>query len=385
MAVEEFSEDALHEAARAETGLDDFGEDAYREGLRVLLDAYAREARFSASGRAIATRDIVRTLSARLRAQQLLRERPELERVEIRRPIVVLGLVRTGSTALHHLLGRDPALQVLEYWLACRPQPRPPRAAWPQHPDHRAAVAELDFMYGSDPSLKAIHFMDADGPEECRHFLAQSFTDDSFEVNASVPSYTRWYEAHPLKDSYRHHRRLLQLVGSTDPERCWLLKYPVHMKKLASLLDVYPDARIVWTHRDPAAVMSSYVSLISGFRALYERDIDREAIGREQLEVWAAGADAGIRVRRERDPSQFFDLHFGDFNADPVAAVERIYAHFGLELSPEAGRALRAHVAGNPREKHGAHRHRMDETGLERGQIHERFGAYMEHFGIEPE
>jgi hypothetical protein len=380
-----FSEAALHEAARAQTGLEDFGDPAYLEGLRVLLDAYAREARFTPLGRRIAEGDLVRTLAARLRAQRLLADGSPAPAREIRRPVVVTGLVRTGSTALHHLLGCDPDVQVLEYWLACRPQPRPPRASWLEHPDFRAAQAELEQMYAADPSLKAIHFMSAGGPEECRHFLAQSFTDDSFEVNASVPSYTRWVEARDFEASYRHHRRLLELVGSTSPGKRWVLKYPVHMKHLAELLAVYPDACIVWTHRDPAQVMSSYVSLIASFRAIYERDIDRDAIAREQLEVWAAGAERAIRVRAQRDPARFYDLHFRDFSQDPLGCVRRIYERFGLALSEAGERALREHLAGNPRGRHGEHRHSIGESGVPREQVLERFGAYMRHFGIEPE
>lgn len=381
----EISRDALHEAARAQTGLDDFGDPSYREGLEVLLDAYAHEARFSRLGRKIATGDIVRLLATRLRTQQLWKDHPRALELEIRRPIVVCGLVRTGSTALHHLLGSDPDVQVLEYWLACRPQPRPPRGQWARHPDHAAAVAELEMMYAADPSLRAIHFMSADGPEECRHFLAQNFTDDSFEVNASVPGYTRWYEAKHLKHSYLRHRDLLKLVGSTSPERRWVLKYPVHMKNLAALLEVYPDACVVQTHRDPARVMSSYVSLIAGFRAIYERDVDREAIAAEQLEVWAAGAEEAIRVRRGRDPAQFFDLHFRDFSVDPVGCVKRIYRRFDQPLSEAGERALRDHVASHPRGVHGEHRHSVEEAGVARETILERFADYMRHHDVEPE
>jgi hypothetical protein len=240
-------------------------------------------------------------------------------------------------------------------------------------------------MYAADPSLKSIHLMMADGPEECRHFLAQSFTDDFFEVNATVPSYTAWYEAKHLKASYLRHRRLLQLVGSTSPERPWVLKYPVHMKNLAALLEVYPDACIVQTHRDPSRVLSSYVSLIAGFRAIYEDDIDREAIAREQLDVWAAGADAAIEVRRRHDPSRFYDLHFRDFTADPIGSVRRIYRHFGRDLSGESERRLAAWEAEHRRGSHGSHEHSLAGVALGRAATLDRFARYMDYFGIEPE
>ena len=199
-------------------------------------------------------------------------------------------------------------------------------------------------MYSFDPGLRKIHLMAPDLAEECRHFLAQSFTDDSFEVNATVPSYTAWYEGGRHLETYRRHRRLLGLLGGTDPRR-WVLKYPVHLKHLEALLAAYPDACIVQTHRDPTKVMASYVELIAGFRAIFEHDIDRAAIAREQLEVWAAGADRAIAVRAAHDPAQFHDVFFGDFIADPIAAVRGIYARFGLTLSDD-GRAPDAGVAG---------------------------------------
>ena len=169
------------------------------------------------------------------------------------------------------------------------------------------------------------------------------------------------------------------------PGKRWILKYPVHMKNLEALLEIYPDACVVQTHRDPTQVMSSYVSLVANFRAIYEPEIDREAIASEVLEVWAAGAEEAIRVRRGRDPAQFHDLYFRDFMADPVAAVKRIYAQFDLELSPAGERALSGHVDANPRDRHGEHRHSIQQVPIARDAILDRFGAYMNHFGIEPE
>jgi len=379
------SERALHEQAARAAGYDDFGDGSYLEGLHVVLDAYDREARFHPAGREAARANLARLLETRLRSQRLLREHAGRLATDIRRPLVILGLVRTGSTALHHLVGQDPDLQVLQYWLAAHPQPRPPRGEWERSPDFRESAAEIDAMYAADPSLRAIHLMMADGPEECRHLLAQSFTDDSFEVNATVPSYTRWYEGGHHVASYRRHRELLGLVGSTSPGRRWVLKYPVHMKHLGALLEVYPDACVVWTHRDPTQVLSSYVSLIAGFRALFEQAIDRAAIAREQLEVWAAGAERAIAVRREHDPAQFFDLHFRDFVADPIGAVKRIYDRFDLALSDEGERRLRRWQETSPEGRHGRHRHSMEDVGLTRAHILDRFAPYMRHFGLGPE
>ncbi len=376
------SESALHDEAVAAAGSDDFGDASYREALRVVLAAYDREARFHDAGRAAARGNLVQLLTTRLRSEARRKRAPAGP--PIRRPIVVLGLVRTGSTALHHLLAQDPQLQSLEYWLAARPRPRPPRETWATEPDFAAAAAEIDAMYAFDPALRKIHLMAPDLAEECRHLLAQSFVDDSFEVNATVPSYTQWYEGGRHVAAYRRHRALVELVGGDDPRR-WLLKYPVHMKHLADLLAVYPDACIVQTHRDPTQVLASYVELIAGFRAIFERDIDRGAIAREQLEVWASGAERAIAVRARLDPAQLHDVFFRDFVADPIGSVRTIYERFGLVLTEEAEQRMRTWQSGDPDGAGKRPRRVVDDADLPRAAVLDRFAAYMRHFDLAAE
>jgi len=380
------TEQALHEEAIAAVGYENFGAPAYLEGLRVVLDAYDHEAKFHPAGRQAARANLLQLLTTRLRSQRLLNQHAATLSPEIRRPIIVLGLVRTGSTALHHLLGQDPNTQTLEYWLAAHPQPRPPRASWEQLPDFQESAAEIEGMYAFDPSLRGIHLMAPELAEECRHLLAQSFADDSFEVNATVPTYTQWYESGHHHAAYARHRELVRLIGSTAPaERRWILKYPVHMKHLRALLAVYPDACIVHTHRDPSRVLSSYINLIAGFRAIFERDIDRAAIAREQLEVWAAGAERAIAVRREQATAQFFDLYFSDFVADPIGSVQRIYERFGVAFAADSERRMRQWQATTPEGKVGTAPQPVADVGLSRDKILDRFAAYMRYFDLKAE
>ena len=379
------SADALHEAARREVGFDDFGDRSYLEGFRVLLDAYDRESRLTDVGRGMVEAQLLGILKNRLVVQKFWNENPAILRSEIRRPIFVLGLVRTGTTALHHLLSQDPHMQVLEYWLAAAPSPRPPRAQWEADPRYQRAVEELEWMYKTDPSLKAMHLMTADGPDECRHLFLQSFTDDTFDCNSTIPSYTEWYGRQDMLATYRRHRDLLKLIGSTSPERRWLLKYPVHMGNLRALLKIYPDACIVQTHRDPGRVIPSICSLVSGWRGLYEDKVDRHAVAAWLLDIWATRLNRGLEVRRAHDPKQFFDLHLREILADPVAAVQRVYNHFGIQMTPEAEQGFRTWKDENPRGKYGEHRYRAEDFGLSDDMIAERFGPYMEHFQIERE
>jgi hypothetical protein len=381
------SEAALHEEAIAIARCDDFGDPSYREALRTVLDAYDREARFHEAGRAAARANLVGLLATRLRSQKRLAEhaRARAASAAIRRPVIVLGLVRTGSTALHHLLAQDPGIQVLEYWLAAHPQPRPPRATWADSAEFQESAAEIEAMYAFDPSLRRIHLMAADLAEECRHLLAQSFVDDSFEVNASVPSYVRWYEGGDHAGAYRRHRELLGLIGADEPDRRWLLKYPVHLKHLGSLLEVYPDACIVQTHRDPSQVLASYVELIAGFRAIFEHGIDRAAIAREQLEGWAAAAERAIAVRASSTTARFHDVFFRDFIADPWQTVRAIYDACDLSLSEEAEQRMRAWHGREAEEAPSRRPRQVDDADIPRAAVLDRFGAYMRHFDLRAE
>jgi hypothetical protein len=227
--------------------------------------------------------------------------------------------------------------------------------------------------------------MTAEGPEECRHLLMQSFTDDTFDCNATIPSYSEWYAAHDMTATYAWHRDVLKLIGSPTPERRWVLKYPVHMRNLGTVLATYPDACVVQTHRDPAKVIPSLASLVAGWRAIYEDAPDRHAVAAWQLELWACGMEHAIDVRRGRNPAQFFDLHFREIVDDPVGAIRRLYGYFGLVLGPTAEQAMRRWHAENPQGKHGEHRYRAEDFGLAGGAIAERYAAYVDHFGVERE
>lgn len=379
------SEAAILETARKATGLDDFGEGTWRDHFRTLLRAYDEESRLTETGRQMVLGEISGVLAARLACETAWKREPSVLRQEIRRPIFILGLPRSGTTALHFLLGQDPANQALEYWLAAAPRPRPPRATWQQEPAFQTAVQTIEWIYQTDPGLKAIHLLEADGPEECRHLFLQSFLDHTFDSNATIPSYTKYFEAQDMRPAYERHRDVLKLIGSPTPERRWVLKYPAHMRELDTLLDVYPDACIVQTHRDPVKVLPSVCSLVTGWRSLYEGSADATAIGAWQLEMYASMIEHAMDVRARSNPAQFYDFSFRELIADPVAAIERMYAYFGIEASPEGSARMRAWITANPQGKHGGHKYTLELFGLAEGEIRARFARYAERFGVEAE
>ncbi len=379
------SEPALLEAARRATGLDDFGDASFREGLGVLLRAYDAESRLTPFGRFLVRQELVGILASRLSVVAAWRRDPAVLEAPIRRPVFVLGLPRSGTTALHFLLGQDPAHQVLEYWIAASPRPRPPRSQWEGEPAYRQARRALRFTYWLDPGLRAIHDLRADGPEECRHLLQQSFTDDTFDSNASIPGYSAWYARRDMRRSYAWHRDVLKLVQSGSPERRWVLKYPAHMKHLHVLLETYPDACVVQTHRDPAQVLPSLCSLVTNWRGIYEEGVDVPRVARWQVGMWADRIEHALAVRSRDDPERYLDLHFREVVADPLGAVRRIYAHFGFVWSEAAERGMRAWAEANPPGRHGGHRYDARSFGLSPEALAERFADYRERFGVERE
>ncbi|HYC57585.1 MAG TPA: sulfotransferase [Candidatus Binatia bacterium] len=380
------AEQGLRSAAvTAAGGLTDFGQDDYGEGLRVLLRSYDEESQLNPFGRWLVRQQLVGVLRNRLVAAEAWKRCPSMLQTPVVRPIFVLGLPRTGTTALHSLLAQDPANQVLEYWLAAAPRERPSRHDWEKDPCFKQAAQGLKLTYWLDPSLKAIHLMTADGPEECRHLLQQCFTDDSFECNSTLPSYSRWYAACDMEPSYLRHRDLLRLIGNSDVSRRWVLKYPAHLRHLRALLKVYPDACIVQTHRDPARVLPSLCSLIAGWRGIYEDASDKRAIAAWTVDLWAKTMEDAMEVRSQAGEKNFYDLSFRETVSDPAAAIGRMYSHFGIEYPDTTADVLRRWHRDNPQHKHGEHRYSAADFGLTAEGMRDRFSAYIERFGIEAE
>lgn len=374
-------EQEFHEIAiRMCGGYDDFGDPAYLEGLRRLLYSYDEEARFHTLGALTMRYQLVGLLAERLRTNRWFAAFPESAEVRIERPLVIAGMVRTGSSALHDLMGANPDTQFLPYWLALHPQPRPPRRCWEAAYDFQHARVEIDLMYRAGRNvLESIHFLSAEGPDEPGRITAQGFADDRFEVVNTVPTYSAWYADNIHRETYRRYRRVTQLVGAYEPERRWLLKYPVFSRNLEAFLEAFPDACIIWTHRDPAQVLPSYVSLIAHFRSLMEKRIDEPRIAREQLEIWASAMERCMELRKGRE-HQFHDIYFNDFQADPLGEIGRAYARFDQPFPDASRAAIQQWRDDNPPGKHGEHVYSKTFVGVDRAAIHERFAAYLARF-----
>ncbi len=366
------------------TGLDDFGDGAFRAPLRRLLDAFENEAELTFLGRIIARSDVVRLLENRLHMVDTRKRHPEIDAGDVRRPIFVVGLPRTRTTILHELLAQDPANRVLMTWEVMHPWPPPERASWETDP--RIARVEAHFA-GVDrllPGFKTMHPMGARLPQECVALTAHDFASMIFSTTHRVPGYQAWLDGADLRWVYASHRRQLQYLQWRCPAERWVLKSPGHLWALDALLAVYPDARIVQTHRDPLKVIASLTSLVTLLRSMASDAIDPFAIGVEWTERLAAGLERSMVVRARGLPAgaQVFDAHFAELLRDEIDMVRRIYAHFDLPLTPEAEARMRRYLAENPRDRHGAHRYTLEASGLDPATERRRYARHQELFGI---
>jgi hypothetical protein len=372
--------DALIAAAVAETGLEDFGGDTYREGLDRLTDALEREASLSQLGEQIMRSRLASHLSSRLRIQDTLTRHPEIAREEVKAPIFIIGLPRTGTTALSNMLHADPAIRSLRLWESSSPVPPPESAT--EDTDPRIAEAEvgLQMMYDTFPRMRALHFQSATGPTECQDLLGMEFRTSHFDGMAVVPSYTRWVTECDMTPAYAMHRRTLQLLQWHCPPRQWHLKTPVHMLSLPALRTAYPDARFIWTHRDPAEVMGSVCSLIAYTRS-WVSDQPSPHIGAEQTAIWREALRRAMAFRDEVGEDHFADVSFGALNADPVGAVAASLESLGLPFDGASRAAVQQWTEAHRRGQDGSHEFTLDEFGLDAEGVRRDFQAYLDRFG----
>jgi hypothetical protein len=378
--------DRLHELVAAQTGCDDFGPADYRLGLRVLLESMDYDPCFSPRGRDIAWGSLVSTLSSRAIAVRGMKSVPGLAETPIRRPVIITGLHRTGTTALHKLLSVDPRFQGLQSWLTGAPMPRPPRETWEANPLFQDVMRQLSARFAGSPDLRAAHDMAAEEVDECGGILFHGFTSMVWTVAWSAASYDAWWQTQSERPHYAYFRRVLQLIGSNEPDKCWLLKHPPHIANLDLLFETFPDALVIQTHRDPGKAIPSLCSLVMTNHDLMEtgRKDHRARLLGQRLTGWAAKALRSAEPVREAHRDRIIDVMHSDFHRDPIGVVRKLYPFIGLELTPEVEAVMQARVAARPEWRHGAHRYDAADYGLTEQEIREQFGGYVDAFDLRP-
>jgi len=380
------AKDLLRVASRR-VGLDDFGEMSFLDPLQRLLDACVEEASLSLVGRLALRWDTVRFLINLLQLRAAERNAPAIARQRIERPIFITGLPRSGTTFLHRLMMADGGNHAPQVWQTIYPYP--PRDAI----DRRVArvTRQLRAFERLAPQFHGLHPLNATSPQECTEITAHVFRSLRYDTTYRIPSYRAWLDTEGHVPAYQFHRRFLQHlqfqnVSAGVGRGRWVLKCPDHVFALDAIRTVYPDARLVFVHRDPVSVLLSVAKLTEVVRAPFTRRHDPRDIGRQESARWLEGVQQMMRADAElRLAEPICHVHHLDLITDPLATVEGVYRHFGLTVSPDASAHMARMVERQPNGGYAEHAYRFEDHGLDATAERAKFRDYMVRFGIQPE
>ena len=371
--------------ARKRTRLQDLGDERCLTGLRVLVRAINDEAELTPTGVLLQRQRIEGALANRLRAQQMLKRHPEIHDLELGKVVLIAGLQRTGTTALHRLLASHPDMRALMSWETLNPAPLPGEGE--RGSDRRlkhARLAERTIAYLA-PAFFAVHPIAHDAPEEDILLLDLSFMSQTPEATMHVPSYAKWLEGQDHIPAYRELKTLLRIMHWQQPANHWVLKTPHHLEHLDAVLATFADVTVVQTHRDPQVALASFLSMVAHGRGVFSDRVDAGAIARH----WTAKACRMIEraeaVRRQADPDRFVDVLYHDLMRDPQAQLKRIYHQAGILFCAEAQEAAARTMQRNPQHRHGRHIYNAAHFGINGAETADGFAAYRARYRIPSE
>ena len=369
----------LIETAKRRSGLNDFGEGDFLEALSRLLDSCQDEARLNLIGRIALKTDVLETLVARLQMERDRQLFPDITRQEIREPLFIVGLPRSGTSVLHRLLGADPEHRSPLMWEVRSPSP-------PTRKDEKRriqrAAQSCNFFNWLAPTFRYAHTVGAEVPQECVSLMTPTFLSDQFDAMYYVPSYRAWFFRQDLRSAYDYHRRFLQHLQYRRTARRWILKAPTHMFAMPTLLSTYPDALFVQTHRTPVDAMASVSSLVTILRRAFSDAVDPLIVGREAIDYWSETMKKFLRERDRLENNRICDIQYDEIRRDPIRAVRRIYEYFGWSLSHEAERRMRALVASQAKRQSANHRYDLSQFGSSAGAVFGVFETYCQRFDL---
>jgi hypothetical protein len=370
--------EALLATASERTGLNDWGDPAFRERLDVLCDSLNDHAGLSGVGRAMAFEQLVGHLVNRLRLEALVTAHPEIEDVAIERPIIICGLPRTGTTHLHNLIAADPAIRHLPYWESLEPFPDPDDDD--EQPRRDRCAAGLDIVESSMPEFKRMHEMTVDHAHEEIQLLANDISGMLFETMHYVPAYAAHYKSHDQTASYAYLKRSLQAMQWLRGGQRWVLKSPQHLEQFPVLLATFPDATFIVTHRDPVEVTMSMSTMISYASRMASDRPDPERTARYWLDRADDLLNGCLRDRDVLPAAQSIDVRFEDFMADEEGIVTAIYDLAGQTYDDDVRSAMSQFREGHPRGRHGGVLYEPTDLGLDAAVVADRLRAYRERF-----
>jgi hypothetical protein len=373
-------------AAKAADGLHDFGDESYREPLEKLLWSLAHEADLNDIGGPVLRQRVIDILATRLRVQEYLKRYPEIYREEIIAPLVIAGLPRTGTTMLHRTIAADPHMHAPLWYEVRFPCPA---LDWDfsASGDKRIAnaKAEMKEMVDANPDLLAIHPMDAMGPDEEIMLLEQSFYSFNTQAYANIPTFDTWIEAQDHTPGYQYLKLLLKFLQwqkkkSGQSGQRWALKSPHHLHYMDLVFKVFPDARVVLSHRDPLETIPSLASLIAGVQVIYSDSADPKEVGRQWARKFANGLGHTMKLREDMGGTQFLDLWFTDTVSQPLMEIQKIYDFLGMELTGEARAEMAQWQDFNRRELRPPHEYTLAQFGFTRAGLEQQFSEYRNKY-----
>jgi len=367
----------LLSAAQRRSGLFDFGDGHFHQGLRVLADAFNDRGEAHAFGRLVFYYHVVSLLVSRLKIQADLTRHPEILNVPLARPLFITGLPRSGTTFLHRLMSEDPAGRTLRTWEGLMPSPPPTYETYESDPRIALARRQAGLARRLSPRLAIAHEVAPELPEEDNHLFARDFHSLMFAHLFDVPDYTDWLKDRDLGPTYHYARRQLQHLSWKYRADHWILKAPAHLPWLDELLEVFPDASVIVMHRDPVQVIPSLCSLNAGLRGIVTDRLDLGRLGTECLDDLAWRSERMIAARAGLDPARFLDVSYERLVADPIATIREACHHFGYDFSPEYEARARRYIAENPRHKLGVHRYHLEDFGLDEVTVNLHFVEYQ--------
>jgi hypothetical protein len=371
---------ALLDAARARTGLRDFGEDSFLEPFERLVDSINRESRLSAVGQIAGPEMLIHALINRLEIESWYARHPEIDDQQIIAPVFGVGLPRTGSTALGFILSLDRNTRVLRDWEANRPCPPPESATEFTDPRIAATQAANDAFEALVPELPNMLPRAVEGPTECYYLLTYSFSTSALETFFNVPSYSAWLSssAFDMEPAYRYHQRVIKLLQWRCPPRRWFLRSPPHLFGLDALFKVYPDARFVMTHRDPVKSVPSTCSLMHHLRSAFVENPEPEQFGPAQAELWAMALKRALAFRERVGEDRFYDISHRRQTKNPAEQIRGLYEKLGWPLDEQLESRIAAWQEVNPK---GPHQAQAASFALDPAQLAARYRFYTERFG----
>ncbi len=367
------------------TGLEDFGGDTFRQGMDALIDSLNNDLDLTEGTTGYFEQVITQILVNRLQVTQLIKDHPEILDETINAPVFILGLPRTGTTITHTLMALDPLSRFLRNFESASAL-CPPPSLMPPEPDPRIQAGHdaMEGMYSMGPELRGINginFM-ALGTAECQNLMAHEFVHAGWSAGSSLFGHGNWMGSCDMSQAYLWHKRLLQMFQWKSPNDRWVLKAPLHLFGLGALVKTYPDARIIFTHRNPFDAMMSGVSMVSHWTRFTTGQVDIPAIADWYPALWAKGLKRALAVRKNLRKDQVIDIFHTDLSQNPVGSMKTIYDHFDIPFSRTIEKRIRIWLGDNPRSTFGSHSCNPDELGMDRDREKERFGFYLKQFSM---